>query len=431
MWPGVGSSQGASLQPHNQRIDFVPVSELARWNIEPPIFQRFHDPSHQDQLYEKMKPRPLVQPTPIVLGVHNGKHFIGDGQHRLPVFLRLWQENKVDFAVFVTRVVCATLDDLYNLFKLANGSRPFAVPCTRNDMQVAKDVASDFAKRYKKIFKTSAKPKPPHVSINDFTEVLGRLAPHFASAMDLMRAIEELNSQCTKLHHVAFGLRHGAWQSLMKEAREKGGFYLGLFVTPQLWVDIAQGARPAPEKRKKFSAAERKALWDQKFGSDQRQGRCYACGTLIQYELFEMGHRVSLRAGGSNDLANIEPLCGLCNKSCGTEDLDEFKQRLVPGRAPQKSTAASQAAMDKEQKVVAFRRLFVELKPVPLLADGKPDFARGMSAKAMQDAFTHFSGVRPRGCLDLFHKHFGSFTETSGLVLNGCHTCRVYWYRRL
>jgi hypothetical protein len=430
------ASKMFSLHPSKQTVGFVPISEIMKWNIEVPTFQRYFDPKHKEHLYDQMRvgfPRALIQPTPIVFGAFQSKLHLPDGQHRLPALMQLYKEYGVDIDVFYTRVECDTAEELFTLFRLANSSRPFSVPSSQLSQEMAKDVAQDFAKRFPRLFKTSHKPKAPHLSINAFVEALGALAPNFSSAMQLARAIDDVNAQCTKLHHMAFGLGHVKHQSLMKNAREKGGFYLGVFLTHDLWVGIAQGTRPAPEKRKKFSAAERVAVWNRDIGADKRVGPCYACGGELQLEKFEMGHIVPLCHGGGNDIPNLRPLCGLCNKSCGTENLDSFKRRItateLPGAPPSQATAPK-AGDDKAECIVNFRKLFTELNPVPCLPNGKPDYVRGLSAKAMQDAFTQFAGFRLRGHKDLFHQHFSHFTETAGVAMNGTHTCRVYWYKQ-
>lgn len=325
----VTGSGGIMMTTSNQSCSFIPISKLSQWNIEPPKYQRFLDIAHENDLYEKINPYPCFQPTPIVLGIHNHCIYVADGQHRLRVYKRLWQDNRVEFPVFITLVTCTTNDELFKLFQLANGSRPFEVPSSPEDMNMAKDVAEHFAKRYKKIFKVSLKPKAPHTSINTFAEALGRLAPKFPSSTELIRAVEELNDQCKNMHHDSFGQRFKDFQKFKKDAREKGGFYLGVFSTSELWVDILLGTRPAPEKRKTFNKAQRKKVWDRSFGPDQRHGQCYACQTKISIEDFDMGHKIALKMGGSNQLSNIEPICRVCNSSCGTMDLDEFKKQLT------------------------------------------------------------------------------------------------------
>lgn len=71
------------------------------------------------------------------------------------------------------------------------------------------------------------------------------------------------------------------------------------------------------------------AVWNKYIGDDKRTGPCYVCGTEIRIESFHQGHVIAEAKGGQRTLENLRPTCQLCNTSCGSENLDKFKEAFV------------------------------------------------------------------------------------------------------
>ena len=61
-----------------------------------------------------------------------------------------------------------------------------------------------------------------------------------------------------------------------------------------------------------------------------RHGPCYVCGNEISTFAFECGHVKPYSEGGATNLKNLRPICGSCNKSMGTMNLEEYKQKYYP-----------------------------------------------------------------------------------------------------
>lgn len=79
---------------------------------------------------------------------------------------------------------------------------------------------------------------------------------------------------------------------------------------------VAGGHRRRALKRNaggSFTAAQIDALYR------AQRGRCACCGVALRGK-FHRDHRVALANGGSNDITNIELLCGPCNLSKGAKD---------------------------------------------------------------------------------------------------------------
>lgn len=60
-------------------------------------------------------------------------------------------------------------------------------------------------------------------------------------------------------------------------------------------------------KRKNFSAKERLAIYR------KTKGHCYLCGEFVDFDSFEIEHRIPLSKGGTNDLDNLFCACHCCN----------------------------------------------------------------------------------------------------------------------
>lgn len=95
-------------------------------------------------------------------------------------------------------------------------------------------------------------------------------------------------------------------------------------------------------KRKPIKIARRKAIpvrirecvWRDNNG-DGLDGRCFCCDKPISFVEFECGHVVSVADGGSDDAGNLRPVCTVCNRSMGTQNLDAYKKIVRASLHPQ------------------------------------------------------------------------------------------------
>jgi SAP domain/HNH endonuclease len=88
--------------------------------------------------------------------------------------------------------------------------------------------------------------------------------------------------------------------------------------------------QPIPEddieqpKRKSIPKNLRIKVWNFYEGRKNVDGKCYCCGTEINVHEFECGHVVSVADKGSDVLPNLRPICKLCNRSMGAQNMKEF-----------------------------------------------------------------------------------------------------------
>ena len=82
-------------------------------------------------------------------------------------------------------------------------------------------------------------------------------------------------------------------------------------------------------KRTKIPKKLKNMIWDENIGKKFGVGKCYCCGEEIDSKNFEAGHIISVKNGGETILDNLKPICSCCNKSMGTENLEDFKQKYM------------------------------------------------------------------------------------------------------
>ena len=67
-------------------------------------------------------------------------------------------------------------------------------------------------------------------------------------------------------------------------------------------------------------------VWDTYIGKINGVGLCYVCSCEIDSKHFEVGHVLARCKGGSSEVVNLRPVCSLCNKSIGSQNMDELKE---------------------------------------------------------------------------------------------------------
>jgi hypothetical protein len=82
--------------------------------------------------------------------------------------------------------------------------------------------------------------------------------------------------------------------------------------------------------RKAIPKKIRGEVWKAHFG-DSTKGSCYCCKKgLDVFDDWHAGHILSHSKGGTDTADNLRPLCGSCNLSMGTENMEDFKARCYP-----------------------------------------------------------------------------------------------------
>lgn len=78
-----------------------------------------------------------------------------------------------------------------------------------------------------------------------------------------------------------------------------------------------------------ISKSLRVAVWNKYIGIKIGETKCLCCNIFDISQLnFECGHVVAKSLGGSTEIDNLRPICGSCNKSMGTMNMEDFKKTI-------------------------------------------------------------------------------------------------------
>ena len=84
------------------------------------------------------------------------------------------------------------------------------------------------------------------------------------------------------------------------------------------------------EPRKAIPKKIRGEAWKIQFGGSTN-GSCFCCKKELDvFDDWHAGHIISHSNGGTDTALNLRPVCGSCNLSMGTENMDTFKSRCYP-----------------------------------------------------------------------------------------------------
>jgi hypothetical protein len=86
-----------------------------------------------------------------------------------------------------------------------------------------------------------------------------------------------------------------------------------------------QEEKPKKTNKKTIPKTLKNMVWDKYIGREKGIGNCDCCSKEIDAKQFECGHVISEAKDGNTDVDNLRPLCSLCNKSMGIQNLNEFK----------------------------------------------------------------------------------------------------------
>jgi hypothetical protein len=77
----------------------------------------------------------------------------------------------------------------------------------------------------------------------------------------------------------------------------------------------------------KIPSTVRNSVWNTYVGATKKTSLCFCCGTEhISTANYQCGHVQSKKMGGSMKIENLRPICGQCNTSMGTKNMDEFME---------------------------------------------------------------------------------------------------------
>ncbi|MFA5412241.1 MAG: HNH endonuclease signature motif containing protein [Candidatus Micrarchaeia archaeon] len=92
-----------------------------------------------------------------------------------------------------------------------------------------------------------------------------------------------------------------------------------------------QGFSPK-KKRRPIDKNVRSVVW-RKYNGNSLDGKCYVCKRTITNDHFEIGHNKARAKGGTDNVSNLRPICGPCNRAMGKMSIEKYKAKYFGKKA--------------------------------------------------------------------------------------------------
>lgn len=318
-------------------LDIGRVNDIIAW-------QRDRLARHGSLLFVGALTCAVISPSPSLL--------LMDGQHRyhaMKCLALLQPEYNVTVAVVQCPGAGISLEELFEMINRAEPVPDYVIHTTlQSHRRVLLDGVRELIIRSFPAFVSSSRaPRRPNVNVDSMIDQIhdsDLLARHPAMSCDpkhLFRFLLYANtraqfsyparaalaeekaakSRCTPLYLSSD--HDGSW------TRDTVLFRTFIDSPELMDAPLPEAAPPGQplvaRVRVSIPRAVRNSVWNEAFGREAGIGPCYCCKRVVSQQDFECGHIVAVARGGLNDLANLKPVCGSCNRSIGARDMDEFK----------------------------------------------------------------------------------------------------------
>ena len=96
----------------------------------------------------------------------------------------------------------------------------------------------------------------------------------------------------------------------------------------EITSEVQEIIKPKSTRKKAIPKVVRQNVWNTYMGEYSGKGKCFCCNyTELTSFQFECGHVISEYNGGDVNIANLRPICSLCNKSMGKNNMVEYMNK--------------------------------------------------------------------------------------------------------
>ena len=313
-------------------------SELHR-----PLYQTALDEDKVDQMVEAYLENPdyLIFKNIITIAIISNKLFVVDGQHRLEMAKRLYNEDQTNDYLMMCYFKIDTDDEMKKLFKEINkDSYKNHNYVSLSEFESSQyDLCKDYLTlNYKQYFAPNKTKYAKLFTISDFLNKLVEIKyfDKFNNFNDMKTDIINKNSMFAK---------KVGYKDLFLE--NKSSFYKyelaciehdiafplirNNFIEYLIGFDSVKPTHQFIKQQTTISKKLRNTIWQKEFG-DATEGTCpfYKCKTTINNGPFgfECGHIISDYNGGDNDASNLRPICRLCNGQMSRTNWDDYEKQI-------------------------------------------------------------------------------------------------------
>ena len=340
----------------------VPLDFIKNLKLNMPNIQRNLNEDHVDSIVSVIHNNPdILNDNRILLGLFDSKYYIIDGQHRIAALEKLYQiydDVKLNDIVISIKK-CSSIEAISETYRQVNRNSPLdefqknLIENTTTDEQL---IYNEFSKymttTYKNyLSKDKVEPRVPGINMDKTITILTKyrinnktLLKHLditntRQLIDKMNSINDIVKNIFTKHIDSINLKNKLTACDNKYLKYKdtidskcklgSKLYLGLPLNwMKLFIDINYPL-VFPEYQSFDKKNVDKAVWNE-FSPDKSYNLCYCCeDTNIQIDSCHMGHVLAKRYGGLYTIDNLRPICSTCNIRMGTENLNDYKDRLV------------------------------------------------------------------------------------------------------
>ena len=336
---------------NNKFIGNIFYSKLVVQDIEIPNIQRIKDNdkikdivAFQLEHFKQKKYFNYMGTINIQYCKEDEIYYLIDGQHRFESLKQLYDNTGHDIEIVVELVYVDTIRELIDNYKLINENTPLPEFPESIDKNIPEKVSNYFQNKYPSMWSKNSRARRPHLYFNFFQEALGFLTEklEIKDHTKLQYIIEEYNSKLQNWNVSQFQCSKDLNENMLQKCKESG-LFLGLFKYTAddyyyKWVQsiiynetgVIHKARHTNNK-KTIPKSIKIDCWNQNIGMNIKNTMCICCcNKQIDTFNFHAGHIISEHNGGKTILENIIPICGACNLSMGTRNMQEFIIEYYP-----------------------------------------------------------------------------------------------------
>lgn len=273
-----------------------------------------------------------------------------DGNHRREM-MNILNYNGI---CIIDIIFNATKDQLIDAFNNLNKSIQVPLVYLETTNNTIKDdlitLVKSYEEKYKPFVSTSSRCHSPNFNRDTLMDNLYSIYQSFNNSItvqELRILLERLNSEYSKGNLCQ---PHNSYRSSIIEKCKKYNLWLFInrsisFDHMKILYDTSNVANEIVETnddnndnndkeksikkvKKSIPKPVKNMVWNKYVGKEYGIGKCFCCQSDIDSKHFECGHVIAEVLGGETTVDNLRPVCGLCNKSMGTLDMNSFIQKI-------------------------------------------------------------------------------------------------------
>ena len=308
-----------------------------------PLYQTALDEDKVDQMVEAYLENPdyLVFKNIITIAIISNKLFVVDGQHRLEMSKKIFEDNDINDYLTMCYFKIDTDDEMKKLFKEINkDSYKNHKYVSLSEFESSKyDLCKEYLTlNYKQYFAPNKTKYAKLFTISEFLDKLVEIKyfDKFNNFDDIKTDIINKNSMFAKkvgYKDLFLENKPSFYKYELKCVEHDIAFPLirNNFIEYLIGLDNITPTHQFIKQQTTISKKLRNTIWKNEFG-DATEGTCpfYNCNITINNGPFgfECGHIISDYNGGDNDASNLRPICRLCNGQMSRTNWIDYEKQI-------------------------------------------------------------------------------------------------------